>query len=141
AGAATTTMQKVLKEEPLPPSTLNVQLPPAMDAVVRKALAKRADERFQTAHEFADAIRAAAPAATATVAAVPVAHSDPTLIAAADATAANAATPPVKLQPAQPPASATASAKPSQTTAIAIVVAAAVIVVGAGAWFVYQRQS
>src|SRR5207248_11174436 len=32
---------KVLKEEPLPPSTLNVQMPSAMDAVVRKALAKR----------------------------------------------------------------------------------------------------
>src|SRR5215467_7670805 len=54
AGAtATTTMQKVLKEEPLAPSTLNVQLPPALDGVVRKALAKRADERFQTAQEFA----------------------------------------------------------------------------------------
>ena len=30
--ATTTTMQKVLKEEPLPPSTLNVQLPDAMEA-------------------------------------------------------------------------------------------------------------
>ena len=69
AGSATTTMQKVLKEEPLPPSTLNVQLPPAMDTVVRKALAKRAEERFQTAQEFADAVRAAAQATTATVAA------------------------------------------------------------------------
>src|SRR6266498_2995177 len=85
AGSATTTMQKVLKEEPLPPSTLNVQLPPAMDAVVRKALAKRADERFQTAQEFADAIRAAAPATvTPAVAATPVGHSDPTLITTAD---------------------------------------------------------
>ena len=65
AGSATTTMQKVLKEEPLPPSTLNVQLPPAMDAVVRKALAKRADERFQTAQEFADALHAAMPAPSA----------------------------------------------------------------------------
>src|SRR5437899_8421736 len=87
AGSATTTMQKVLKEEPLPPSTLNVQLPPAMDAVVREALAKRADERFQTAQEFADAIRAAVPAAPAPVAAPSAAaHSDPTLISAADAT-------------------------------------------------------
>src|SRR5205807_3003346 len=86
AGSATTTMQKVLKEEPLPPSTLNVQMPSAMDAVVRKALAKRADERFQTAHEFADAIRAAAPVTTAAVAAAtPAVHSDPTLITTADA--------------------------------------------------------
>src|SRR6185312_15109573 len=53
AGSSTTTMQKVLKEDPLPPSTLNVQLPPAIDAVVRKALAKRADDRFQSAQAFA----------------------------------------------------------------------------------------
>src|SRR5690349_2951474 len=62
AGSSTTTMQKVLKEEPLPPSTLNVQLPPAIDAVVRKALAKRADDRFPTAQAFADALRKAMPA-------------------------------------------------------------------------------
>jgi serine/threonine-protein kinase len=60
AGSPTTTMQKVLKEDPLPPSTLNVQVLPAMDAVVRKALAKRADDRYQTAQEFADAIQASA---------------------------------------------------------------------------------
>ena len=65
AGSSTTTMQKVLKEEPLPPSTLNVQLAPAIDAVVRKALAKRADDRFQTAQAFAAALRAAMPAARA----------------------------------------------------------------------------
>ena len=83
AGSATTTMQKVLKEEPLPPSTLNVQVLPVMDAVVRKALAKRADDRYQTAHEFADAIRAAAPAAAAGVARATAA--DPTIIATASA--------------------------------------------------------
>ena len=53
-------MHKVLKEDPLPPSTLNVQLPDAMDAVVRKALAKRPEDRYQTAAEFAAALRAAA---------------------------------------------------------------------------------
>ncbi|HEY2968548.1 MAG TPA: serine/threonine-protein kinase [Casimicrobiaceae bacterium] len=141
AGSATTTMQKVLKEEPLPPSTLNVQLPPAMDAVVRKALAKRADERFQTAQEFADAIRAAAPATIAPVAAAtPVGHSDPTIITAADATAAKAAAR-INREAAPPPAAASAATKPSQTPALAIAVAAVVIVVGAGAWFVYQRQA
>src|SRR5687767_11527146 len=59
AGSSTTTMQKVLKEDPLPPSTLNVQLPEAIDAVVRKALAKRPEERYQTAADFASALRAA----------------------------------------------------------------------------------
>jgi serine/threonine-protein kinase len=141
AGSATTTMQKVLKEEPLPPSTLNVQLPPAMDAVVRKALAKRADERFQTAQEFADALRAAAPAMTAPVAAAtPVGNSDPTIITAAGAPAAKAAAP-ANLQAAQPPAAATAPTTKSQSPALVIVAVAVVIAVGAGGWFVYQRQA
>ena len=118
AGSSTTTMQKVLKEDPLPPSTLNVQLPPAIDAVVRKALAKRADERFQTAQAFAAALRAAMPAPLAMASAA-----DP------DATLPNAAA----LAPAAAPpahASATPPAPPpraSQATAIAVVAAIAVI--------------
>jgi serine/threonine protein kinase len=141
AGSAATTMQKVLKEDPLPPSTLNVQLPPAMDAVVRKALAKRADERFQTAQEFADAIRAAAPATTAPVAAVtPAGHSDPTIIAAGNATAAKAAAS-ANRDAAQPPTAATVPAKASPSLVLPLVVVAAAIAVGAGAWFVYHRQT
>jgi serine/threonine-protein kinase len=64
AGSTATTMQKVLKEEPLPPSTLNVQLHAAIDAVVKKALAKRPEERFQTAAEFSRALADAARVAT-----------------------------------------------------------------------------
>ena len=139
AGSATTTMQKVLKEEPLPPSTLNVQLPPAMDAVVRKALAKRADERFQTAHEFADAVRAAAPA-TPIAAPRAAAHSDPTLVSAAEATLANVPPPPVR-QPAPPPTAGGATTNVSRSPVLAIIVAVVAVAVGLGAWFVYQRQA
>jgi serine/threonine-protein kinase len=140
AGSATTTMQKVLKEDPLPPSTLNVQLPPAMDAVVRRALAKRADERFQTAREFADAIRAAAPAATAPVATpAPVGSTDATIIAP-DATARPAA--PVDRDAAKSPAAAAAPAKPARSPALAIAAAAVVIaVVGTGAWLFQQWRA
>jgi tRNA A-37 threonylcarbamoyl transferase component Bud32 len=156
AGSSTTTMQKVLKEDPLPPSTLNVQISPAMDAVVRKALAKRPEERFQTAQEFADAIRVAAttttvPVATARAATAPAAtvpgaaktspvgHSDPTLIAGTDATVLNAA-PPAR-ETAQPVAAASVPKKASHGLGLPIVVVAAAIAVGAGAWFVYQRQT
>jgi eukaryotic-like serine/threonine-protein kinase len=59
-GSSTITMRKVLEENPLPPSRFNVQLPGAMDAVVRKALEKRADDRYQSADEFAAALQAAA---------------------------------------------------------------------------------
>lgn len=56
---AGTIMHKVLEMDPLPPSKLNVQVPRAFDEVLAKALAKRPDERYQTAREFADAVNAA----------------------------------------------------------------------------------
>jgi serine/threonine-protein kinase len=58
-GQLTTIMHKVLKEEPIPPSELNFQVTPAFDAVVRKSMAKRPDDRYQNAGEFAAALRAA----------------------------------------------------------------------------------
>ena len=58
-GNTTTIMYKVLREEPLAPSMLNVALPAAFDAVVKKAMAKSPDARYQTAQEFSDAIKAA----------------------------------------------------------------------------------
>ena len=59
-GTATTIMYKVLREEPLAPSTLNSALPAAWDDVVKKAIAKIPADRFKTAREFSDAIKAAA---------------------------------------------------------------------------------
>ncbi len=58
-GTLTTIMHKVLKEEPPAPSELNVQVPRQFDALMIQALAKRPEERFQTAQEFAAAIVAA----------------------------------------------------------------------------------
>jgi serine/threonine-protein kinase len=56
-GNVTTIMYKVLSEEPLAPSMLNTTLPAAWDAVVKKAMAKKVGERYQSAAEFAAAIR------------------------------------------------------------------------------------
>ena len=141
SGSTTATMHKVLEEEPLPPSRFNVQVPGAMDAVVRKALAKRPDERFQTADEFAAALRDAAqrqdPPAEATLLATP----EPAQRARADATRTEKIAPPVArgsapaaTDPAPPP-------KKSQTTAMAIVAAVAVIAIGASLWAVFQRSA
>jgi serine/threonine-protein kinase len=138
AGSAATTMQKVLKEDPLPPSTLNVQLSPALDAIVRKALAKRADDRFRTAREFAEALRAAAPATVAPAAAT-AASSDPTLIAASDATLPNVIVDD-RRAPQPRPAEPARKAR-SQIPALAIAAAAVVVALGAGAWYFYQRQA
>ncbi len=141
SGSAATTMQKVLKEDPLPPSSLNVQAPIEMDAIVRKALAKRPEDRFQTAAEFAAAIRATAPEMTitntdatliSTVAKAPVAPVDKTVVLN-DALTATPASPPVVAQP--------VPQQKSQMPAIAIVVGVTVIALGAGAWFTFQRQA
>jgi serine/threonine-protein kinase len=141
SGSAATTMQKVLKEDPLPPSSLNVQAPIEMDAIMRKALAKRPEDRFQTASEFAAAIRATVPGMTITNAdatlispapAAPIATVDKTLVKNV-ATAATPAPPPAAVPPIP-------RAK-SQTPIVAIIVGLTVIVLGAGAWFTYQRQA
>ena len=58
--STTTIMYQVLNNTPNAPSQLNVQVPAAFDGVIRKALAKRPDERFQSGQEFLDAIKLAA---------------------------------------------------------------------------------
>ena len=77
-GTTTTIMYKVLREEPLPPSTLNLGLPPAWDAVVNKAIAKNPADRFQTAREFSQAIKAAV--ASQANAVRPAASTDETVV-------------------------------------------------------------
>lgn len=49
-------MQKVLTEPPPPPSSKNPAVSPALDSLMAKALAKSADDRFQSAAEFASGL-------------------------------------------------------------------------------------
>ncbi|MFL5254050.1 MAG: protein kinase domain-containing protein [Rhodopila sp.] len=67
-GGLSAIMHKVLNTEPIPPSQLSVNVPPGLDVVVKRAMAKRPTDRFQSAQDFADAIVAAvkAPSPTAT---------------------------------------------------------------------------
>jgi TPR repeat protein len=58
-GSTASIIQKVLNQEPLPPSTLNPALPRVLDEAVRRALAKRPAARFATADAFAQVIAAA----------------------------------------------------------------------------------
>jgi eukaryotic-like serine/threonine-protein kinase len=68
--STTTIMYKVLREEPVPPSQLNLSLSPALDAVMKKALAKNPAERFQSGREFAQALQAAVAAPSSVPSAV-----------------------------------------------------------------------
>ncbi|MEO6017731.1 MAG: serine/threonine-protein kinase, partial [Polaromonas sp.] len=57
-------IQQIVGYSPAPPSTYNPKLPPAMDAVIARALAKSRDQRFVSAQEFSAALRAATREAT-----------------------------------------------------------------------------
>lgn len=48
---------EIMTAAPPPPSSLNTGVPPALDTVVSKALAKSLDDRFQRATEFAAELR------------------------------------------------------------------------------------
>src|SRR5690242_15963984 len=58
-GGLSAIMHKALNTEPPWPSQLSVTAPPSFDAVVRRAMAKRPEERFPSAKAFFDAIRTA----------------------------------------------------------------------------------
>ncbi len=128
-GSSTITMRKVLEENPLPPSRFNVQLPGAMDAVVRKALEKRADDRYQSADEFAAALQAAANSAS-------TASSDPTVISPPSAGATLAGSPRAKADarpmPMDASRAAAASAKSRAPMYAAIALLGVALVVGYG---------
>jgi len=161
-GNVTTIMYKVLSEEPLAPSMLNTTLPPAWDGVVRKAMAKKVADRYQSAGEFAAAIREVIAGrsedATITERLVPAGASDATLVDLPPPVAARpttvtqqaaAPTPaPVMSQAASvaaeaprgslPPAAA--AKKPLGTPALAAMGVAALAVIGGLGYFLTSGQ-
>jgi serine/threonine-protein kinase len=158
-GSVTTIMHKVLQEQPLPPSKLNVQVPLAFDAVVQKALAKRPDQRFQTGREFAAAVRSAAAAASAGASgdATVVGRDAATLVgdtiiaapggaempkAAQGPTRADATQRTAKLDTRQPPPSTrprAPSARRSPASAIAVFGGIMAVAIAAAAWLLLNR--
>src|SRR5207253_9841023 len=49
---------QVLHVDPPPPSSLNSRVPPQLDRIITRALAKKADDRYQTAAELAADLKA-----------------------------------------------------------------------------------
>ena len=71
-------VQQIFLHDAAPPSAINPDIPPSIDAVTMKALAKRPEDRFATAREFAEALRAAARRESG-AAGIDVLHDDRTL--------------------------------------------------------------
>jgi len=49
--------QKIVTDNPVPPSALNANLPTSLDLIVNKALSKKPEQRYERASEFADDIQ------------------------------------------------------------------------------------
>ena len=71
-------MQQIVNATPRPPSSINTSLPPVLDLIIVKALAKQADTRYQSAAELAADLRACLAALSPEQSALP-AQSDATL--------------------------------------------------------------
>lgn len=50
-------LYQVINEKPQAPSARNASLPPVFDEIVERAMAKHADDRYQSAQDFASALR------------------------------------------------------------------------------------
>jgi serine/threonine-protein kinase len=142
-GQLTTIMHKVLREDPIAPSELNVQVPPGFDGLIRKALAKRPDERFQTAQAFVSALQATASQHSANTDATLVGESvdaDATLLPTTAAPARHAGTTPAAVATVEPvPVAAPVTPKRSPALALAIVGGLAAVGLGAGAWLMLGK--
>lgn len=140
-GAYTTIMHRVLNEIPSPPSALNVQVPKAFDGLLAMAMAKRPDERFQSAAAFKAALSSISPsAASASPAAVADAPQSGTMIRPA------ATVPPTRPPVAAPTAERSAGAPPrsgglSRRALFGILGVLVLAIAGAGTyWWIQQRH-
>jgi hypothetical protein len=126
-GSVATVMQQVLNVDPTPPSQVNPGLPRVWDALLRRAMARAPEARFQTAGEMAAAIRATAAEALADDDATVLQAVAPTVAPLAGSKPARDATAP----PALPAAAAPTARRPVGAAAAVLVAGAA----AAGGWF------
>jgi serine/threonine-protein kinase len=132
-GSMSAIMHKALNTEPPRPSDLSVTAPSALDMVVARAMAKRPEGRYESAAQFADAIRTAL-SEQPRPAIDPLAGDDATMIAHRPAPRAAAPSPAPAASPAPAVAPKPASAK-GRGALFAGIGIACLAVVGAGAYF------
>jgi eukaryotic-like serine/threonine-protein kinase len=130
-GGMSAIMHKALNTEPPAPSQLSVTAPPSFDAVVRRAMAKRPEDRFASASAFAEAMRTALtnPAEPA------VSEDEATMVAPSPLPQPHAAA-------TAPPRGVVSGIASAQRSTTPILAAAALLVLGVvgGGWWFFARQ-
>jgi serine/threonine protein kinase len=140
-GGLSAIMHKALNTEPPAPSQLSVTAPPAMDAVVRKAMAKRPEDRFASASAFAEAVRTAL--ANPVIVDEPESDDEATMVATPPPVVPATAPQAREARPATAiPASAVMPRPAARSSAPMILIAAIVLlaVVGGGGWWFLLRS-
>ncbi len=132
-GGMSAIMHKALNTDPPLPSQLSVTAPPSFDEVVRRAMAKRPEDRFPSAKAFAEAIRTA----MARQAELRVAETEATLVSAPPPPGASATSaPPQRTIPAD--VSPPRAKIPRLAGGVALALLA---MIGGGAWWLLQSSS
>ena len=130
-GDVTTVLYKIVHEDPVPPSVINPGLPSGIDAIIRKALAKKPKDRFQTCEEMGAAFQEQAE-----------------LLKSAG-TGATVAMAPVKRPVAAPraPSSSvsylldTSTVRPQRSTRLPVILLLLLAIGAAGGWAFYVKSS
>jgi serine/threonine-protein kinase len=142
-GGLSAIMHKALNTEPPVPSQLSVTAPPALDAVVRRAMAKRPEDRFASANAFAEAVRTAL--ANPVSVAEPESEDEATMVASPPPTVP-ATAPPASVREARPataiPSSAVVARTVARSSAPMVLIAALVLlaILGGGGWWFLLRS-
>jgi len=133
AGGGPFAIQKqIVQDDPVPPSERNPGLPVSFDRVVRRALAKAPENRYETAASFAAELHAAMAPASASMAAARTAPVPPAVVVSGPRQDDQATI----VRPVRP----TVSRAPRRGRQLALGGAAAVAGVGLLAWFVGLRE-
>jgi serine/threonine-protein kinase len=140
-GGMSAIMHKALNTEPPLPSQIAVTCPPVFDGVVRKAMAKRPEQRFASAAGFLEAVQAALAGKPLPGLESEDDEVEATMVAAAPRRAM-AGTPPAagSSGAASAAASAPVSAKRSSLPMLAAAAVVIVALLGGGAWFFLLRN-
>ncbi|WP_165694131.1 serine/threonine-protein kinase, partial [Teichococcus deserti] len=138
-GGFSAIMHKALHTEPVAPSLLTVSVPRAFDDVIARALAKRPEDRFASAADFAAAIAEAADAGTekrfSGAGPLPGLDDDATLVGAPAAV-----TPLAPAPAARTPLAATRPARPRSGLGWTLPVVALLAIGGAVGGYVYWQN-